>query len=95
MNIKATTCNIITIGESGLIPPHVKCHENVLLNFIRLKCLPEGSVVKHVFMELETLHNIGTKCWYSRVIELGKKYGVDPTTYDYCEKKQKRYQAYL
>ena len=26
LRVKATTCNIITIGESGIIPPDVKCH---------------------------------------------------------------------
>ena len=26
LKIKATTCNLITMGESGIIPPEVKCH---------------------------------------------------------------------
>ena len=46
LRVKATTCNIITIGETGMIPPSFVGHRNVLLNFIRLNCVPEGSVVK-------------------------------------------------
>ena len=83
LGIKATTCNIITIGESGIIPPHVKCHENVILNFIRLNFISKGSVVKTVFNELELLHNNGIHCWYTQVLDLCKKYDIDPMVYSY------------
>ena len=86
LRIKATTCNVISIGESGIIPPHVKCHENVILNFIRLNSLPPGSVVKSVFSELELLHGNGILCWYTQVIELSKKYNIDPNVYTYNDK---------
>ena len=85
LRIKPTTCNIITIGEAGMIPPSVKCHENVVLNFIRLNCMSKGSVVKSIFDELQSFHNVGIKCWYSGVLELGKTYGIDPLSYDYSE----------
>ena len=77
---------MITLGESGVIPPHVRCHENVILNFIRLNSLPRGSVVKSVFNELEILHDNGVKCWYTQVLELCKKYDIDPNNFNYGEK---------
>ena len=84
--VKPTTCNIITVGEAGIIPPSVKCHQNVLLNFIRLNCMPKGCVVKSVFSESDRMHDIGINCWFSRAIELGKNYGLDLKSYDYNDK---------
>lgn len=40
LGVKATTSNIITIGESGQIPPSIKCHIKTLLNFHRLNRFP-------------------------------------------------------
>ena len=71
------------MGESGMIPPHIKCHINVILYFIRLNKVKEGSVIKNVFNELHYLHNIGFRNWYSNVLDLAKKYNIDPTSFDY------------
>ena len=91
LNVKATTCNIITIGESGIIPPSIKCHENVILNFIRLNCMPQGPIVKKVFQELKKMHEMGFECWFSKVlkISLTQKYHVkvDIFAYPYFSKK--------
>ena len=83
LNIKATTCNIITIGEAGMIPPKIKCHENVIINFVRLNSMLEDSIVKKVFNELIYLHHMGFRSWISRVLELGKTYGIDIMTLKY------------
>ena len=77
LNIKATTSNIMTMGESGIIPPKVKCHENVIMYFCRLNSLPIGSVLKNVFLELKRLHDMGFENWYSRVLLLAKNYKID------------------
>ena len=47
--------------------------------------MSRGSVVKSVFNDLESLHDVGIKCWFSTVLELGKTYGIDPLTYEYTE----------
>ena len=85
LNIKATTPNLITMGESGIIPPKTKCHINALLYFIRLNTMPAGSVVKHVFMELQRLHSIGYYNWYSRILELAKYYQLELTGLQFGE----------
>ena len=85
LRVKPTTCNIITIGESGMIPPSIKCHESVILNFIRMQCMPKGSVVKSVFDELQLLDSLGFQCWYTRVIELGKTFDIDLQSYSYSK----------
>ena len=85
LNIKATTPNIITMGESGIIPPKVKCHINTILYFIRLNSLPDGSVVKSVFVELRHLHQMGLHNWYTRVIQLAQNYGIDPVSLNLCD----------
>ena len=85
LNIKATTSNKITMGETGIIPPEVKCHQSVMLYFIRLNSLPTGSVVKNVFLELERLHDNGFSNWYTSVLELAKSYKIDLTNYNFSE----------
>ena len=45
--------------------------------------MQKGSVVKSVFDELKSLHDIGTNCWYSKVLELGKTYNIDPLLFEY------------
>ena len=89
LNIKATTCNVITIGESGIIPPKIKCHENVILNFIRLNCMPRGPIVKKIFEELMNLHSMGFECWVTRVMELSSMYGIDLMAHDYSDNTKK------
>ena len=89
LNIKATTCNVITMGESGIIPPEVKCHINSILYFIRLNSLPNGSVVKSVFNELQKLHLLGCQNWYSQILELSDKYGIKSTFLNFSESTKK------
>ena len=93
LKVKPTTCTIITIGEAGIIPPSIKCHISVILNFIRLKCMTKGPVVKSVFDDLESQHNVGISCWYSKVLELAKSYDIDPLTYDFSEATKNKIKA--
>ena len=83
LNIKSTTSNIITMGESGMIPPNIKCHINVIIYFVRLNSMKSGPVIKNVFNELHNFHNLGFKNWYSNVLELAKQYNIDPTSLEY------------
>ena len=83
LNIKATTSNIITMGESGIIPPKIKCHQNIILYFIRLNSMPFGSVVKNVFLELKRMHGLGFKNWYSKVLMIAKNYKIDIVNANY------------
>ena len=95
LNIKATTSNIITTGESGIIPPKVKCHINAILYFIRLNSLPCGSVVKSVFIELRKLHDMGFHNWYTKVLQLARNYGIDPIALDFCEGTKKNIKSII
>ena len=44
---------------------------------IRLQNLPDGSVLKNVFYELQKLHSLGFTNWYSRACELSLIYNID------------------
>ena len=45
--------------------------------------MPEGSILKHAFTELMYLHNLGYKCWITRVTELAKSYSLDLKSFTY------------
>ena len=92
LKVKATTCNIITIGESGMIPPRVKCHRNSILYFIRINSLPRGSIVKNVFNALQELNNSGFRNWYTAVCELASYYGIDIHSHQFNDSTKKKYQ---
>ena len=77
------------MGESGIIPPKVKCHQNVILYFIRLNSMPTGSVVKNVFLEQKRLHDLGFKNWYSKVMLLAQSYRIDLQNVEYNESTKK------
>ena len=46
LGVKATTSNIITFGECGIIPTDTTCQINCILYFERLKALPDSRIVK-------------------------------------------------
>ena len=86
LKVKPTTCNIITMGESGIIPPKTKCHEKTILYFIRLNTMSTGSVVKNIFLDMRDFHDAGFRNWYTLVCELGSSYGLDIKSYSYNDK---------
>ena len=49
LHVKATTCNDIVFGDSGLFPPIVYSHINVLCYYHRLRVMQDNQVVKSVF----------------------------------------------
>ena len=77
LHVKATTSNLITIGECGVIPPSVLSHISVLTYFIRLRHMPDTSITKVVFDEMERLHGLGFETWYTRVWKLAESYNID------------------
>ena len=76
LHVKASTSNIITLGECGLIPPSVACSINAISYFIRISKLPDSSIVKSLFMEEKRLHDLGFVTWYGKVWELAASYGI-------------------
>ncbi len=81
LGVKTTTNDAVVIGESGMIPPHVKCHANVILNFIRLNNSKPGSIVKNTFLQLQEMSDIGVQCWYSKVVDIANIYNIDLLSY--------------
>ena len=77
LHVKATTSNVIVIGESGQMPPSVYCHINALCYLKRLHDLPDTKIVKQVYNELNRLHQCGVKTWVTKVSELAEQYQVD------------------
>ena len=77
LNVKATTSNLIVLGECGVLPPSVQCHVKVLTYYKRLQHLSESTVVKKVFDELCRLRDMGFNTWTGKVCELAENCDVD------------------
>lgn len=74
-------------GESGVFPPSVHCHQNVILYYIRLNNLPSGSVLKSVFNEMQNLRDLSTcNNWCSNVSKLAKIYEIDIESLEFSDK---------
>ena len=76
LKVKSNTCNLITLGECGEIPPSVICHKNAMCYYKRLQGMPENSLVKRVFYELTNLDDMGFKTWVTSVRELASRYNM-------------------
>ena len=90
LRVKATTSNIITLGECGIMPPSITCEINCILYCLRVKDLPANSIVHLAFKEQKRLDNLGFTTWYGKVKELAVKYNIDlDATYSKSEVKTK------
>ena len=87
LHVKSTTSNVISVGETGQILPSYKSHMNVFAYFVRLRNLPKSMCVRNVFDELERLHQHGFSNWYSNVVELSRRYGIN--LYDISNNEEK------
>ena len=83
LHVKQNTSKVMLVGEVGMFPPSVLCHRNTLMYFIRLNNMPQGSVLKSVFLESKRLCELGHRsCWYTKVWELAQSYNLDINSYD-------------
>jgi hypothetical protein len=80
LGIKCTTSNIITLGESGQMPPSVFIDINVLCFAERLKRLSTCRLAKKVYDILDTLHNNGFNTWTTYMYKLRTKYSIQDDT---------------
>ena len=76
LQVKATTSNVMVIGESGQLPPSVFSHINVLSYMGRLQTLPAHTIAKRIYTELFRLHNCGWNTWVTKVFALSERYGI-------------------
>ena len=90
LRVKATTSNVITIGECGKFPPSVTCHVDCILYFLRLRDMANTSLVNIAFQEQRRLHSLGFVTWYGKVCELARSYGID-LNHTNCSKTQIRH----
>ena len=88
LHVKSTTCNVIAVGETGQILQSHKSYMNVFAYFVRRRDLPKSMCVWKGFGELEKLHQHGFSNWYSKVVELSRRYGIN--SYDISNNKAKR-----
>ena len=77
LGIKATSSNVITLGECGSIPPSVTIQANCIIYLKRIQSLSETSMLKQTLNEMKKLHNLGFNTWYGRVCELARQNGID------------------
>ena len=90
LGVKQGTCLSMLYGESGVYPPSVLCHTNVILYYIRLNNLTQNSVLKSAFLDVQHHHYLGTNNnWCSNVKSLALEYNIhiDNLPYD-CETKK-------
>ena len=79
LSVKATTSNIITVGESGQYSPSVSCTISALNYVNRLHHLPNSSLVKQVYNELTNLDELGFTTWVSKIKEIATVHNLDIT----------------
>ena len=77
LNVKASTSNVIVIGECGRYPPSVFCHISLLCFFNRMYDMSDAKLAKQVYSELLKLLENGFPNWISNVTELLKLYEID------------------
>ena len=77
LNVKASTSNVIVIGECGRYPPSVFCHISLLCFFNRMYDMSDTKLAKQVYSELLKLLENGFPNWISNVTELLKLYEID------------------
>ena len=61
LTVKATTSNLMVLGECGSPPPSVTCHISTLCYYKRLYNMYDGNITKQVFNELCRLNSHGFK----------------------------------
>ena len=78
LGVKQGTCIPMLLGESGVYPPSILCHINVILYYIRLNNLPHGSVLKSVFLDVQHQDSLCTaNNWCSNVKSIAIRYGLN------------------
>ena len=86
MRVKATTSNVISVGESGLLPPSVYCHIATILYAIRLNNMSDDNTLWKVFNESKRSHNMEFPSWYTKVSSLAESYNIDINAMSYTER---------
>ena len=78
LGVKQGTCIPMLLGESGVYPPSILCHINVILYYIRLNNLPHGSVLKSVFLDVQMQDSMSVNNnWCTHVNSLALQYGLN------------------
>ena len=77
LGVKATTSNLMVLGESGQMPPSVFSHINVICYLKRLHHLPSWMIVKQMYIELCRLHECGFVTWVTKAQEVMQYYGIE------------------
>ena len=54
LKVKSNTCNLITLGECGVIPPRMICHKQAMCYKKQLHDMGSDALVKKVFDKLIT-----------------------------------------
>ena len=82
LHVKATTSNIITVGECGRLPPSTSCQISALRYINRLYHMPDNELAKKVFLELVQLNHQGFTTWATAVLKLASDLNLDITDID-------------
>ena len=77
LNVKASTSNVITVGECGILPPSVYSQISALCFLNRLHHMSENTVVKQVYNELCKLNLLGFDTWIAIVSDLTQHFCLD------------------
>ena len=79
LRVKATTSNIISVGEYGRLPPSTACHRSALCFMNRLHHMSDDKLVKKVYCELKNLNSQGFTNWATDALKLVYDLDLDIT----------------
>ena len=77
LKVKSSPSHVAVLGESGQLPTSVLCHINVLCFYNRLQNLDSKCIVRVIFDEPQTFHEMGFNNWITKVNGLVLKLNIN------------------
>ena len=79
LHVKATTNNVITVGECGKFPPSTYCQISALCFLNRLHHMESNQLAKKIFCDLAELDQQGFNTWVTDALKLVHHLRLDVT----------------
>lgn len=77
LGVKYNTSTVAMFGECGRFPLYLSNYCKAIKYWLHLKSLPNSNIVKIVYNELESLHNMGYCTWVTNIKSILHLYKLD------------------
>ena len=76
LGIKKNSSVLITLGESGSLPPSTNIITNCINYAIRINNAPRDTLISQAHHESKRLHSMGFTTWYTKLLKIVQEYGI-------------------